>query len=356
MLKKLEEMKNRYHQLEKQLGDISTSLNHEEKGSLMKEFASLGKTVLLYKKYQEGQKDIQTYEEMLIDTTESQEFKKATQKELSLLKTKQNQLWQELKMVLIPKDPLDEKNIIMEIRQATGGDEAGLFCENLWTMYSRYADKKNWKIEVLSVSAGNRGGFKEIIFSVSGSFIYQKLKYESGVHRVQRVPKTETAGRVHTSTVTVAVLPSMDSKAVQIQPMDIRVDTFRSSGAGGQHVNTTDSAVRVVHLPTQITVQCQDEKSQHANKEKAMKVLYARIYDHEMNKKKQAESQSRLSQIGTGKRSEKVRTYNFPQSRVTDHRINLTLYNLEQIIAGDLDHLLSPLEKQARENSLTQLE
>ena len=356
MFKKLEEIQSRYHKLEKRLGDMSTPLSREERTKLMKEFATLGKTTAVYTQYQNGQKDIQTYEEMLAESEEDKDFKQATQKELALLKTTQNQLLQELKITLIPPDPLDEKNVIMEIRPAAGGDEAGLFCKDLFAMYSHYANQKNWQVEVLSSSAGSIGGFKEMIFSVSGSYIYRWLKYESGVHRVQRVPKTETQGRVHTSTVTVVVLPSVSAKAVKIQPADIRVDTFRSSGAGGQHVNTTDSAVRVVHLPTKITVQCQDEKSQHANKEKAMKVLYARLYDHEIEKKKRVESQSRLAQIGTGDRSEKIRTYNFPQSRVTDHRINLTLYNLEQIIAGDLSGLLEPLKKQDQENSLNLLE
>ena len=356
MFNKLKEIQNRYYKLEKRLGDMSTPLSREERAKLMKEFATLGKTTAIYTQYQNGQKDIQTYEEMLAESEEDMDFKQATQKELAILKTTQNQLLQELKITLIPPDPLDEKNVIMEIRPAAGGDEAGLFCKNLFAMYSHYANQKKWQVEILSSSAGNMGGFKEMICSVSGSYVYQWLKYESGVHRVQRVPKTETQGRVHTSTVTVVVLPSVSAKAVKIQPADIRVDTFRSSGAGGQHVNTTDSAVRVVHLPTKITVQCQDEKSQHANKEKAMKVLYARLYDHEMEKKKQVESQSRLAQIGTGDRSEKIRTYNFPQSRVTDHRISLTLYNLEQIIAGDLSGLLEPLKKQAQENLLNLLE
>ena len=350
MLKKLQEIKNRYHELEKSLADVSTPLSREERAKLMKEFASLGKTYNLYKQHQNTQKDIQNYEEMLSESKEDIKFKQEVQKEIALLKTKETQLWQELKESLTPSDPLDQKNIIMEIRPAAGGDEASLFCEDLFSMYARFADQKNWKVEILSTSAGNMGGFKEVIFSISGSYVYQWLKYESGVHRVQRVPKTETQGRVHTSTVTVVVLPSVDAKTVKIQPADIRTDTFRSSGAGGQHVNTTDSAVRVVHLSTKITVQCQDEKSQHANKEKAMKILYARLYDHEMEKQKQKESQSRLSQIGTGDRSEKIRTYNFPQSRVTDHRIPLTLYNLEQIITGDLNNLLEPLKKHAKPN------
>ena len=343
MFKKLNEIKNRYQELEQSLQVVS--LTQEERTSQMKELSLLSKTVQLYKEYQETQKEVEDYNEMLSSPDTDKPFKDSLLKELSQLETKKKQLLQELKTALIPTDPLDEKNIIMEIRPAAGGDEAGLFCEDLFVMYSRYAEKQNWKVEMMSSSTGNMGGFKEVIISLSGSLVYGHLKYESGVHRVQRVPKTETQGRVHTSTVTVAILPAMSAKTVKVDPVDIRTDTFRSSGAGGQHVNTTDSAVRVVHLPTKITVQCQDEKSQHANKEKAMKILYARLYDYEMSKKKKKESENRLAQIGTGDRSEKIRTYNFPQSRVTDHRSNLTLYNLEQIMAGDLNTLIEPLKK-----------
>ncbi len=348
----LEDMQKRYQELEKLLGDRSAPSRREERIGLMKEFSSLGKTVTMYKEYQEIQKNIHACENMLSSTKEDQEMKILAQEELKLLNTKKDTLLQELKTALIPQDPLDEKNVIMEIRPAAGGDEASLFCASLFSMYSHYADQNNWKQEIISSSKSHLGGFKEIIFSVSGSAVYGRLKYESGVHRVQRVPKTETQGRVHTSTVTVVVLPSVDAKAVRIRSSDLRMDTFRSRGAGGQHVNTTDSAIRVVHLPTKITVQCQDEKSQHANKEKALKVLYARLYDYEMEKQKKEESQSRLAQIGTGDRSEKIRTYNFPQSRVTDHRIQLTLYNLEQIMAGELNPLITALKQKEQETLL----
>ena len=348
MFEQLENLQQRYQELEKLLGNMSASSRREERAKLMKEFSSLGKTVTLYKEYQETQKNIQACQNMLSSAEEDQdqELKTLAQEELTLLNTKQESLLQKLKTALIPQDPLDKKNVIMEIRPAAGGDEASLFCADLFSMYSHYADQNNWKREIISSSTGHLGGFKEIIFSISGSSVYGRLKYESGVHRVQRVPKTETQGRVHTSTVTVAVLPSVSAKAVHIRSSDLRVDTFRSRGAGGQHVNTTDSAVRVVHLPTKITVQCQDEKSQHANKEKAMKVLYARLYDYEIEKQNREESQNRLAQIGTGDRSEKIRTYNFPQSRVTDHRIQRTLYNLEQIMAGELNPLITAVQNQ----------
>lgn len=352
MFKKLDKIQARYHVLDNRLQDINSPLSSEERADFMKEYVSLAKTVEVYKRYLDVNKNIQTYEIILKEGKEDKDYIKLVKEELDLLIKKQESLLSQLKRSLVAKDPMDEKNIIMEIRPAAGGDEAGLFCQDLFGMYSHYSDKRGWKIEILSSSYGNSGGFKEIIFSISGSNVYRHLKYESGVHRVQRVPRTETQGRVHTSTVTVVVLPAVDATVVKINPSDIRIDTFRSSGSGGQHVNTTDSAIRIVHLPTKVTVQCQDEKSQHANKEKAMKVLYARLYDMEVRKKKEKESQTRLSQIGTGDRSEKIRTYNFPQSRVTDHRIGLTLYHLDQFIAGDIDAVIEPLTAQAMESSL----
>ena len=350
MFKKLDEIQSRYEILEDRLQNMSSDLDQEERVELMKEYSTLRKIVEVYQQYQDIKKNLQNYEDFLSEENTDKELITLAKEELSLLKGKQDCLFVKLKWFLTPRDPLDEKNIIMEIRPAAGGNEASLFCEDLFVMYSHYVGKKKWKVDILSSSVGNNGGFKEIIFSISGSYVYGNLKYESGVHRVQRVPKTETQGRVHTSTVTVVVLPSVDEKAIKINPSDIRVDTFRSSGSGGQHVNTTDSAIRVVHLPTKITVQCQDGKSQHANKEKAMKVLYARLYDFEMKRKKEEESQQRLAQIGTGDRSEKVRTYNFPQSRITDHRTGLTLYHLDQLIAGDLDPLIEALKAKQAES------
>ena len=345
MFEKLNEMKVRHELLSARMQEELSAPNSQEKTDLIKEYMFLDQTLKLHSEYQDLQKDIQSYENILSEGKEDKDFIQLAKEEVATLKQKEQSLLIDLKNLLIPKDPLDEKNIIMEIRPAAGGDESGIFCGDLFTMYSRYADKKNWKVEVLSSSPGTHGGFKELICSVSGSQVYAHFKYESGVHRVQRVPKTETQGRVHTSTVTVVVLPSVSAKAVVIRPQDVRVDTFRSSGAGGQHVNTTDSAIRMVHLPTKITVQCQDEKSQHANKEKAMKILRARIYDLEQRKKKEKESQTRLAQIGTGDRSEKIRTYNFPQSRITDHRAGVTVYNLDQIITGgDLDSLIEEIK------------
>ena len=353
MFEKLDKIKIRYHELETRLWDSSCPpLSRTERAKLMKERALLEKTVNLYEQYKDIKKNIKYYQEVLSSKKEESDFLILAKEELSSLKKQEKKILASLKQAIIPKDKWDEKNVIMEIRQATGGDEAGLFCEDLFLLYSRYAEKRNWKVDILSSSPGNSGGFKEIIFSVSGSFVYESLKYESGVHRVQRVPKTETQGRVHTSTATVVVLPSVDAKALQIHLSDIRVDTFRSSGSGGQHVNTTDSAIRVVHLPTKITVQCQDEKSQHANKEKALKVLYARLHDLEMRQKQEKESQNRRSQIGTGDRSEKVRTYNFPQSRVTDHRTGLTLYHLEQVMMGEIEPLLKSLKSKQEKGLL----
>jgi len=249
----------------------------------------------------------------------------------------------QLKILLLPKDPNDEKNVIMEIRAGAGGEEAALFAAELFRMYSRYAERKNWKVEVMSTSESDLDGFKEVIFMISGKGAYSRLKYESGVHRVQRVPVTESGGRIHTSTATVAVLPEVEDVEVEIREEDLEIDTFRAGGAGGQHVNKTESAVRIVHKPTGIVVTCQDERSQHANRDRAMKILRARLYDYYQSiQQKEIESQRR-SQVGTGDRSERIRTYNFPQGRVTDHRIGLTLYKLEQILDGELDEIIDAL-------------
>lgn len=343
MFKKLEQLELRYQELEEKLQNFSSDMMPEERIECLKEHSQLSQSVNLYKKYKKIKSQLKYYEGVIAENKEDEDFIVLAKEELTGLKLEVTQLESTLKQLLIPVDPMDEKSVVMEIRPAAGGDEAALFADDLFAMYSHYANKKNWKMEILSTSKGNSGGFKEIVCAISGKNVYKDLKYESGVHRVQRVPKTESQGRIHTSTVTVVVLPSADAVDVKINPSDLRIDTFRSSGAGGQHVNTTDSAIRIVHLPTQTVVQCQDEKSQHANKEKAMKVLFARLYDQQIQKQKEEESKTRLSQIGSGDRSEKVRTYNFPQARITDHRIALTLYSLDLIMKGDLELLIEPL-------------
>ena len=280
------------------------------------------------------------------------DMKELVQEELKSLEKRRDESVQRLKFLMIPKDPLDLKNIIMEIRAGTGGEEAALFVADLFRMYSHYAESKKWKIEIMSSNDTGIGGFKEIIFSVTGKSVYENLRYESGTHRVQRVPVTESGGRIHTSAVTVAVLPEAEETEIDISPEDLRVDVYRSSGPGGQSVNTTDSAVRITHIPTGMVVTCQDEKSQHKNKAKALRVLRARLYEMEEKKKQQERSQARRNQIGSGDRSERIRTYNFPQNRVTDHRINLTLYRLEEILQGDLDEIVEALKINAREEYL----
>jgi peptide chain release factor 1 len=265
------------------------------------------------------------------------------QEELRSLQQQLAAVEEELKVLLLPKDPNDEKNIILEIRGGAGGDEAALFAEQLFGAYSHYANKNGWRVELMSTSDGNAGGFREVIASISGEKVYSRLKYESGVHRVQRVPKTETQGRIHTSTVTVAVLPEVDEVDVHINPNDLKIDVFRSQGAGGQSVNTTDSAVRVIHIPTGTVVICQDEKSQIKNKSKALKVLYARMKAAEEEKVVKKASEDRLAQIGTGDRSERIRTYNFPQSRITDHRIGLTIHQLDSVMGGAFENIIDPV-------------
>ena len=346
IFKKLDELELRYKQLDQELKQYSSKQFSSKQTKVLKEISSIKKTMELYQKYKILEKDIKFHQNIIDEDKEGREFIVLAEEEVKLLEKQKTQLMTQIRKTLIPRDTLDTKDVIMEIRAAVGGDEAALFCKDLFLMYSHYAEKKGWKVEILSMSANNIGGIREVIFSISGSNIYADLKYESGVHRVQRVPHTESQGRIHTSTVTVVVLPAADKVDMEIKPSDIRIDVFRSSGSGGQHVNTTDSAVRIVHLSTKMTVQCQDEKSQHANKEKAMKILYARLYDLQRENRKKEESQKRLSQIGTGNRSEKVRTYNFPQSRVTDHRTNLTLYNLDQIMKGELKEFIYSLKTQ----------
>jgi len=347
MLKeKLKEIEERYNDIEKQLSDPNVVNDLEKYKELSAELKKLTPIVEKTKEYESILKQIEENEELLDD----EELKELAKEELKELKERLPQLEKEIKILLLPKDEADDNNVILEIRAGTGGEEAALFAADLFRMYTRFAERKGFKVEVLSKSLSDTGGFKEVIAEIKGKGAYSLFKYESGTHRVQRIPITESQGRIHTSAATVAVLPEAEDIDVEINPDDLRIDVFRASGHGGQHVNTTDSAVRITHLPTGIVVSCQDEKSQYKNKEKAMKILKSRLYDFYRRQKEQERAQQRRSQIGSGDRSERIRTYNFPQGRVTDHRINLTLYKLDSIMEGELDELIEALivDDQAR--------
>ncbi|MBR6816557.1 MAG: peptide chain release factor 1 [Clostridia bacterium] len=342
MFEKLERIKTRYEQLSEEIAMPEVIANQELWRKLMKEHADLEETVQRYEEYLQVQQEIETLEELCAEESDA-ELLQMAQEETTEAKKRRKTLEEELKVLLLPKDPNDEKNVILEIRAGTGGEEAALFGANLLRMYTRYAERHGFRMEVLSSNPTELGGIKEIIISVIGKNAFSKLKYESGVHRVQRVPETETSGRIHTSAATVAVLPEAEEVDVQINPNDVRIDVFHASGHGGQSVNTTDSAVRVTHLPTGMIVTCQDEKSQLKNKEKAMKVLYSRLYDMTKKAADDEYAQNRKNQIGSGDRSERIRTYNFPQGRVTDHRIGLTLYKLDAFLDGDMDEVIEGL-------------
>jgi peptide chain release factor 1 len=342
MFSKLEQVEQRYNELSAKLSDPAVIQDQNRFRELAKEHSSLEDLVRTYQEYKNVAHNIEGNKQ-LIDESDDNELRQMAKDELKSLETAQAELTNKLKVLLLPKDPNDEKNIILEIRAGTGGDEAALFAADLFRMYSKYAELKKWKVELTDTSETGIGGFKEIFALVSGKNVYSDLKYESGVHRVQRVPKTETSGRVHTSAVTVAVLPEADEIDIAIDESDLKVDVFRSSGPGGQSVNTTDSAVRITHVPSGLVVVCRDERSQHKNKAKAMKILRARL-----NEKMQAEQDAemrdvRKSQVGSGDRSEKIRTYNFPQSRVTDHRIGYTAHNLPGLLDGELDDIIEHL-------------
>ena len=350
MFQKLNQVENRYQELEMLLADPRVLGNPKELQRLGRERAELSHLVETYRAYKKVQEGIQESQELLQESDE--EMKELAKAELQTLKERLANIEEELKILLLPKDPRDEKNVFLEIRAGTGGEEAALFAADLFRMYAKYAEKRRWRVDVVNQNPTGLGGFKEIIALVEGKGVYSQLKYESGVHRVQRVPVTEGSGRIHTSAVTVAVLPEADEVEVEINPNDLRIDVFRSSGPGGQSVNTTDSAVRVTHLPTGMVVTCQDEKSQHKNKAKAIKVLRARLLD-KLNEEQQSEiSEERKSQVGSGDRSERLRTYNFPQNRVTDHRIGLTLYHLDRVLEGDLDELSNGLSAHFRAEAL----
>lgn len=342
MFDRLAEFINRHEELSSLINDPDIIADQTRWQALMKEYSTVTPIAEKYREYCDAKKAVEEAIEMLDDNPD-EEFRELLKEELAENKTKLAETEQELKLMLIPKDPNDDKNVIMEIRGGAGGDEAALFAGDLFRMYTRYAEKHGWKTEFMSASESDLGGFKEVCFMITGQGAYSRLKYESGVHRVQRVPETESGGRIHTSTVTVAVIPEADEVDVDLNMNDVRIDVFRASGNGGQCVNTTDSAVRVTHIPTGIVVSCQDEKSQLKNKNKALKVLYARLYDMELAKHNAEIAGERKAQVGTGNRNERIRTYNFPQGRVTDHRVNLTLYKIDSIMEGDIDEIIDTL-------------
>jgi peptide chain release factor 1 len=342
MFARFENIAEKRSELEVMLSDPAVIRNQEKYRNIAREHAHVSRLQELYEEYKRVKKELADNRQLL-KTDVDEEFRELVRAEIEELTQQVEELETKLRLLLLPKDPNDEKNIFLEIRAGTGGDEAALFVGDLFRMYSRFAELQGWKVEVMSSSHLGVGGFKEIIALVSGKKVYSKLKYESGVHRVQRVPETETQGRIHTSAVTVAVIPEVEEVELDILPSDIRVDVFRSSGPGGQSVNTTDSAIRVTHLQTGLVVTCQDEKSQHKNKEKALKVLRARLLDQMEQERHDKISADRKSQVGSGDRSERIRTYNYPQGRITDHRINLTIYRLEGVLAGKLDEVILPL-------------
>ena len=333
-IERVQDIIKRHDNLEAELS--SGSINPKLFATKSKEYSNLGNIILLAREYVKFDNEKKDLEQIIGDKNNDSEMLKMAEKDLNDLKIKKQDYENKLKLFLLPKDEDDDKNAIVEIRAGTGGLEASLFCSDLFKMYEKVCSKEKWKMEIISISKSEAGGFKEVIFSVSGNNIYSYLKYESGVHRVQRVPETETQGRVHTSAATVAVLPEAEDVDIQIKEADLRIDVFRAGGPGGQSVNTTDSAVRITHIPTGVVVSQQDEKSQHKNKAKALKILRSRVYEAEKRKKDQERSSNRKSQIGTGDRSERIRTYNFPQGRVTDHRINLTLHKLEEFLSGEI--------------------
>ncbi|MSU00182.1 peptide chain release factor 1 [Tissierella pigra] len=342
MLDKLASIEARYNELGEKVIDMEVINDRELWQKLMKEHSDIEPIVFKYREFRETRDGLEDAKEMLRDKLDD-EMKELVKEEIKELETNLDTIEEELRVLLIPKDPNDHKNVIVEIRGGAGGDEAALFSGVLFRMYSRYAERNRWKVEVMSSNEIGIGGFKEVIFMIKGKGAYSRLKYESGVHRVQRVPETEASGRIHTSTSTVAVLPEAEDVDIEIQEKDLKIDIYRSSGAGGQHVNTTDSAVRITHIPTGVVVACQDERSQIKNREKAMKILKTRIYDQMLMDQEAEIAQERKGQVGSGDRSERIRTYNFPQGRVTDHRINLTLYKLDAFVDGDLDEMIDSL-------------
>lgn len=341
LLEKLKEVEDKYTELAKLLGDPKLIEDQARYQKYAREYASLEEIVEAYRELKKVEEDIGENKKLLEEKDE--ELRALAKEELSGLEKKKEELTRRLKLMLLPKDPNDERNIILEIRAGAGGEESAIFAAELFRMYTRYAERRGWKVEILSANPTGLDGYKEVIAMIKGKGAYSRFKYESGVHRVQRVPETESSGRIHTSTVTVAILPEADDVEIEIKDDEVRIDTYRASGHGGQNVNKVETAVRITHLPTGIVVTCQDEKSQHKNREKAMKILRSRLYDMKLREQQEKIASERRQQVGTGERSEKIRTYNFPQNRVTDHRIGLTLYKLGEILDGELDELTDTL-------------
>lgn len=355
LIRKLETLCHRHQELGGLLSDPDVMNDQNRYRELGKEYAQLEPVVVCFKQYKQVKSDIDNAKAMIADETDK-DMRELAQEELGELEGQVEELEQQLQVLLLPKDPNDERNVFLEVRAGTGGDEASIFAGDLFRMYSRYAETRKWRVEVVSASEGEHGGYKEIIARIEGHGVYSQLKFESGAHRVQRVPVTESQGRIHTSACTVAVMPEADEvDAIDINPNDLRIDTFRASGAGGQHVNKTDSAIRITHIPTGVVVECQDERSQHKNKARALSLLSSRLLAAEREAHQKEQAATRKSLVGSGDRSERIRTYNFPQGRVTDHRINLTLYKLDEVIEGHLDDVVQPLVRELQAEQLAAL-
>lgn len=352
LLTRLERLSERHEEIAHLLNSEEVINDSNRFRTLSKEYAELTELTETFKAYRQNETDYTDAEQMLADP----EMKEFALEELDNIRNRREALEQSLYQLLLPKDPNDQASVFLEIRAAAGGDESAIFAGDLFRMYSRYAEKQGWRVEVMNANQGEHGGYKEIIARIEGSGVYGKLKFESGAHRVQRVPETEAQGRIHTSTCTVAIMPENESiDEIEINPADLKVDTYRSSGAGGQHVNKTDSAIRITHIPTGVVVECQEERSQHKNRSKAMSLLKARLLAAEQEKQRSSEAATRKSLVGTGDRSERIRTYNFPQGRMTDHRINLTLYSLDKLMDGDMDNIIHPLLQEQQMNLLAEM-